>query len=105
LLLSRDAFVSHFGPVFQVHCLKFWRKGSKTTPETLPRALHEWILTANGQMDLDLPAFRAVVEPAIAELHLRTKGARPTAEELTGAVYDGLSRAGVEVTIGPPRSR
>jgi len=41
--LSRDAFVSHFLPVFQVHCLKLWRQRSKEAPETLPRCLHEWI--------------------------------------------------------------
>jgi hypothetical protein len=101
--LSRDAFVSHFLPVFQVHCLKLWRQRSKEPPETLPRCLHEWIKTANGHMDLDLAAFRLVVWPAIEDLHRKGKGARPTPEVLTGALYDALSIAGTEVTIGPTR--
>ena len=101
--LPRDAFVSHFLPVFQVHCLKLWRQRSKEPPETLPRCLHEWIKTANGRMDLDLAAFRLVVWPVIEELHRKGKGARPTPEALTGALYDALSLAGREVTIGPPR--
>jgi hypothetical protein len=100
--LPRDAFVSHFLPVFQVHCLKFWRKGTKVPPEVLPRALHEWIGTTNGRMGLGVADFRVIVEPVIAELHRKGNGSRPTAEELTGAVHYGLSRAGVEVAIGPP---
>ncbi len=98
--IPRDAFISHFQPVFQVHCLKLWHKGAKVPPEVLPRALHEWIATANGRIPLSLADFRVIVEPVIAELHRNGKGARPTAEELTGAVYDGLARAGVEVALG-----
>ena len=101
--LSRDAFLNHFLPVFQVHCLKLWPKRSKMPPETLPRCLHEWIKTANGHMDRDLAAFRVVAWPVIEELHRKDKGARPTPEELTGALYDALSVAGMEVTIGPTR--
>jgi hypothetical protein len=52
-------------------------------------------------MDLDLAAFRVVVWPVIEELHRKGKGARPTPEELTGALYDALSVPGVDVTIGP----
>lgn len=99
--LSRDAFLNQFTTTFQVHCLKFWRKGAKEPPETLPRCLHEWIKISNGRMDLDLAAFRVIVTPVIAELHRKGKGARPTPEELTGALYDALSQAEVEVSIGP----
>jgi hypothetical protein len=99
--LSRDAFVSHFQPVFQVHCLRFWRQRSKEPPETLPTCLHEWIKTANGRMDLDIAAFRLVVWPTIEEVHRTGKGARPTPDALAAALYDGLSAAGVEVTLGP----
>jgi len=99
--LPRDAFLNHFTPVFQVHCLKLWRRRSKEPPEVLPEALHEWIKTANGRMDLDRPAFGAIAAPVIAELHRKGKGERPSPEELTGALYDALSAAGVEVTIGP----
>ncbi len=101
--LPRAAFLSHFVPVFQVHCLKLWPKRSKVPPEALPRCLHEWIRTANGHMDLDLPAFREVVWPVIERLHRKTSGARPAPDELTGALYDALSAAGVEITIGPKR--
>jgi len=41
-----------------------------------------------------LPAFRAIVEPQIAELHRKGKGARPDAYELTGALSDALKAAG-----------
>jgi hypothetical protein len=27
--IPRDAFISHFLPVFQVHCLKLWRQRAK----------------------------------------------------------------------------
>jgi hypothetical protein len=101
--LPRDSFISHFLPVFQVHCLKLWRLKSKEPPETLPRCLHEWIKTANGHMDVDLAAFRVIVWPVIQELHRKGNGARPTPEELTGALYDALCVAGVEVTTGLPR--
>lgn len=103
--LSRETFVSHFTPVFQVHCLKHWRQGSKEPPETLSRALHEWIGTANGRMDLDLSAFRRIVEPFIAALHRRQKGVRPEPAAFTAALYDALRAAGVDVTLGPPRNR
>jgi hypothetical protein len=101
--LPRDSFLSHFVPVFQAHCLKLWRQRSKAPPETLPRCLHERIKTANGRMDLDLPTFRMIVWLVIAELHRTAKGARPTPEALAAALYDALSMAGTEVTIGPPR--
>jgi len=101
LKLSREAFMSHFNPVFQVHCLKFWRKGTKVPPEVLPRASHEWIGTANGRMGLGVADFRVIVEPVIAELHRKGKGERPSPEVLTGAVYDALAQAGVEVALGP----
>jgi hypothetical protein len=101
--LPRDSFISHFLPVFQVHCLKLWRLKSKEPPETLPRWLYEWIKTANGHMDLHLADFRVIVWPVIEELHRKGNGARPTPEELTGALYDVLSIVGVEVTIGPVR--
>lgn len=104
-LLSRDYFLNHFQSVFQVHVLKLWRKGTKVPPETLPRALHEWIKTANGRMDLDLAAFRVLVWPVIEELHRKSKGARPEPSELAGAVCDASSRAGIEVTIGKARHR
>ena len=89
--LSRGAFLNHFLPVFQVHCLKLWPKRSKMPPETLPRCLHEWIKTANGRVDRDLAAFRVVAWPVIEELHRKSKGTRPTPEELTGALYGALS--------------
>jgi len=98
--LPRDAAVSHFSPTFQVHCLKFWPKRAKTPPETLPRCLHEWIKASKGRMDLELPAFRAIVEPFIAELHRERKGAQPEPSEFTAALYDSLSQASVEATIG-----
>jgi hypothetical protein len=103
LQLSREAFVSHFSPAFKVNCLKFWRKGAKVPPEVLPRALHEWIGTANGRMCLGVAEFRVIVEPVVAELHRKGNGSRPTAEELTRALYDALSQACVDVAIGPPR--
>ena len=74
-------------------------------PEALPRCLQEWIRTANGQMDIDLAAFRAIAWPVVEDLHRKSNGMRPTPDELTGALYDALSMAGVEVTIGPPRHR
>jgi hypothetical protein len=49
-------------------------------------------------MDIDLAAFRVIAWPVINELHRKGKGARPTPEELTGALYDALSVAGMEVT-------
>jgi hypothetical protein len=101
--LPREAFISHLVPVFQAHCLKLWRQRAKEPPETLPRCLHEWIKTANGHMDLDLAAFRVIAAPVIDALHRKGKGARPTPEELTGALYDALSAAGIEVAIGPTR--
>jgi hypothetical protein len=101
--LPRDAFISHFLPVFQVHCLKLWRQRAKEAPETLPRCLHEWIKTANGHMDLDLAAFRVIAGPVVDYLHRKGKGTRPTPKALTGALYDALSVAGIEVTIGPTR--
>ena len=52
-------------------------------------------------MDRDLAAFSVIVWPVVEELHRKGKGARPTPEELTGALYDALSVAGMEVTIGP----
>lgn len=99
--VPRDTFISHFQPTFQVHCLKFWPNNPKVPPEILPGCLFEWINTSNGRMDLDRLAFRMIVWPAIGELYRQGKGARPTPTELTGAVYDALSAAGVEVTIGP----
>jgi len=54
-------------------------------------------------MGLDLAAFRLVVWPVIEELHRKGKGARSTPEELTTALYDALSMAGTEVTVGPLR--
>jgi hypothetical protein len=75
----------------------------KVPPETLPGCLHEWIKTANGRVDLDLAAFRVIVWLVVEELHRKGKRSRPTLEELTGALYDALSVAGVEVTIGPTR--
>ena len=54
-------------------------------------------------MEIDLAAFRVIVWPFIEELHRKGKGARPTPEALTGALYDALSGAGIEVTIGPTR--
>lgn len=56
--IPRDAFLNHFLPVFQVHCLKLWRQRSKEPPEALPRCLHEWIKTTNGRVNFDLTAFR-----------------------------------------------
>ena len=64
----------------------------------MPRCLHEWIKTANGHMDLDVAAFCAFVWPVVEELYRKGKGARPTPEEITGALYDVLSVAGVEIT-------
>jgi hypothetical protein len=101
--MPRDAFVSHFLPVFQVHCLKLWRQRAKEPPETLPRCLHEWIKTANGRMDLDLAAFRVIAWPVIERLHRKSNGMCPTPEELAGALYDALSVARIEVTIGLSR--
>ncbi|WP_428671959.1 hypothetical protein [Reyranella sp.] len=101
--LPRDAFIGHFQTVFQVHCLKLWRKRGKEPPEALPRCLHEWIGTANGIMDVDLQAFRAAVWPVVEELHRKGEGARPTPAELTGALFDVLSEAAIEVAIGPSR--
>jgi hypothetical protein len=46
-----------------------------------------------------------IVWPFIEELHRQGKGARPEPGVLTGALYDALSAAGVEVTIGPVRHR
>ena len=66
----------------------------------LPQCLHEWIKTANGRMDVDLAAFRVIVWPVVEDLYRKGKGARPAPEEFTGALYDALSGAGVEVTIG-----
>jgi hypothetical protein len=67
-----EAFVSHFKPVFQVHCLKLWRQRS------LPRCLHEWIKTEpTGHMDIDLAAFRVNAWLVIDELQRKGKGARP----------------------------
>jgi len=52
-------------------------------------------------MDLDLAAFRLVAESFIAALHREQKGKRPAPDAL--ALTGALGRAGVEVTIGPPR--
>jgi hypothetical protein len=101
--LPRETFMSHFRPVLQVHCLKFWPMRSQAPPEILPGCLFEWIKTANGRMDLDRLAFRMIVWPAIEELYRQGKGVRPTPDEFTGALYDALSAAGVEVTIGGSR--
>jgi hypothetical protein len=98
--LPRHSFIDQFWPAFQVHCLPLWRQGSKEPPDHLPRAVFEWIKTSNGQICVDLPEFRAIVWPIIVELHQKHKGARPDAQELAGAVYDALSAAAVEVTIG-----
>lgn len=103
--LPRDTFINHFQSTLQVHCLKFWPMRSKAPPEILPGCLFEWIKTCNGRMDIDRFAFRRIVWPAIEELYRQGKGARPTPGELTGALYDALSAAGVEVTIGPPDPR
>lgn len=61
--------------------------------------------TANGRMDLDLPAFRVIEEPFIAELYRQRKHKRPEPSEFTGALYDALSAAGMEVTIVGLRRR
>jgi len=102
--LPRDAFLNHFTPVFQVHCLKLWRLRAKEPPEILPRCLHEWIKTDNGSVEADLEFFRSIVWPVIERLHRKSNGLRPTPDELTGALYDALDAAGIEVTIGPARS-
>jgi hypothetical protein len=56
-------------------------------------------------MDLDFQPFREVAWPVIERLHRKTNGARPTPDELTGVLYDALSAAGVDVSIGAPRNR
>jgi hypothetical protein len=99
--LPRETFIRHFGPTFQVHCLKFWFEDSKVPPEILPGCLFEGIKASNGRLELDRLAFRMIVWPTIKELHRKGKGACPTPEDFTGALYDALSAAGVGVTIGP----
>jgi len=83
--LPRAAFDNHFSPVFQVHCLR------------------EWTKIANGQTHIFPEDFHSIVWPVIERLHREGKGERPSPDELTGAVYDALSAAGVEIAIGPNR--
>jgi hypothetical protein len=101
--LPRHSFIDQFSIPFMVHCISMWRRGSKQPPDHIPRCLYEWIKTTNGTVSVPLQEFRPIVEPVVADLHRKGKGDRPDAKELAGAVYDALSAAGVEVTIGEPR--
>ena len=102
--LSRDQFIAQFAISIGVHSLRVWQRRSKSPPTHVARSIHEVIEMTLGNIPIGSAAFGEIVAPVIAELHRRTpQGMRPDAQELTGLVYDALDRAGIEVTIDPPR--
>ena len=101
--LPHDRFMSQFGSSIKVAITRNWGVTRKEAPTHFSRTLYETICGTNAKLSVERPAFSAIVEPVIVDVHSRlARWKRPDARELTRLVYDALARAGVEVTIGPP---
>ena len=100
--LRREEFIVQFAIPFHVHCLKLWSRRASAPPYSVARSCYEWIGITNGNVNLKVYQFTALVRPVIDELYRTTrKGRRPDANDLAARVYDALDAAGAEVTIGP----
>jgi hypothetical protein len=66
------------------------------------RCLYEWVKTTNGTINLTPHEFGAIARPMVEALWQKTKGQKPTMQELAGTLYDALDAAGAEVTISKP---
>jgi hypothetical protein len=99
----RAEFIAQFAIPFHVHCLKLWSRRAAEPPYSVARCCFERIGTTNGVVNLKVHEFTGLVRPVIDDLYRSTpKGRRPDANDLAAKIYDALSAAGVEVTIGPP---
>ena len=102
--LRREEFIAQFAIPFHVHCLKLWSRRAAAPPYFVARCCHEWIGATNGNVNLKVYQFTALVRPVIDELYRTTrKGQRPDANDLAARIYDALAAAGAEVTIGQPK--
>src|SRR5690242_21882084 len=101
--ITRDVFSEHFYPAVLVNGIQRWQLRLIAPPEWLPRALYDAISGSNGLLSVPRDRFRAAVWELIVETHERDRKAklrRPDAHEFTNKLYDALSPAGSEVSIG-----
>jgi hypothetical protein len=101
--LPRDRFMNQFGSSIKVDITRLWNVTRKEAPRHFAGTLYETICGTNAKLSIEKPAFSAIVEPVIVDVHSRlARWKKPDAKELANLVYDALAKAGVEVTIGPP---
>jgi hypothetical protein len=101
--IPREYFIDQFAISVRVHSIPLWSRRSKEPPLHVSRSVYEVIQTNRGRLSMNSAGFAEIVHPVIKELHARLpKGERPSAQELTGLIYDALDRAGVEITLQAP---
>ena len=101
--LRREQFIAQFAIPFHVHCLKLWSRRASSPPYSVARCCYEWIGSTNGNVNLKVYKFTALIRPVIDQLYQTTPyRQRPDANDLAAKVYDALDAAGQEVTIGRP---
>ena len=104
--LRREEFIAEFAIPFHVHCLKLWSRRAQQPPYSVARCCYEWVGITNGNVNLKVDEFTALVRPVIDELYRTTPNRqRSDANDLAAKVYDAPDAAGAEVTIPPRESQ
>lgn len=105
MLTPRDTFLDQFTSTILVRGIQTWSLRLIRPPEHLPGCLYDAMIVCNGRFSVTRDQFHAVIWPLVVEVHetgRKAKGRRPDASAFADRLYDVLSQAGIEITIGPP---
>ena len=105
MLTPRDTFLSQFTSTILVRGTQGWQFRLIKPPEWFPGSLYDAMKTCNGKFSVTRCEFYDAIWPLVVEVHeagRKAKERRPDASAFAGRLYDVMSQAGIEVTIGPP---